>query len=133
LLVAFGNQEGSRYLRDTLTTPINYIFNILGKCEMDAGRIKNMDPDITDQDLAKTLKTHKQNLENAGRSLFDYIFDNKTRLPQSILAICGYLAHLVSTNVDVVEPTNSGVCKEAVSPTAQVGTLLFSDGKFLLT
>ncbi|KAJ3276719.1 hypothetical protein HDV01_002772 [Terramyces sp. JEL0728] len=88
LLVAYARYEGSAYLSLTLSKPLNTVHNYLSNCEIDPQK-------ITSTEVQKTINENRKNLEEACKILFSHIFDNRKRMPATILDMCAFLSQTV--------------------------------------
>ncbi|KAJ3262232.1 hypothetical protein HK103_002645 [Boothiomyces macroporosus] len=93
LLVAYARYEGTSYLSLTLSKPLNTVYNLLSNCEIDPQKINS-------EDVHKTMAQNRKNLEEACKILFSHIFDNRKRMPATLLDMCAFLSQTVEELMD---------------------------------
>ncbi|KAJ3325204.1 Nuclear transport factor 2 [Boothiomyces sp. JEL0866] len=98
LLVAYARYEGSAYLSLTLSKPLNTVYNLLSNCEIDPQKINS-------EDVQKTMGENRKNLEEACKILFSHIFDNRKRMPTTILDMCAFLSQTVEELMEKSNPS----------------------------
>lgn len=116
LLTAYGRSEGEAYLSQTLTKPLNAIYPILSKCEVDPQKLtklssakstgeNNSQIDEQKVDIEAEIKTNRQNLEQVCERVFQSIFESRDRLPQTILSMCCFLTDTIE-EVALIDPAS---------------------------
>ena len=116
LLTAYGRSEGEAYLSQTLTKPLNAIYPILSKCEVDPQKLTKLsstkstgenNSQIEEQkvDIEAEIKTNRQNLEQVCERVFQSIFESRDRLPQTILSMCCFLTDTIE-EVALIDPAS---------------------------
>ena len=76
-----------------LAPPLNECLDLLEKCEIDPAKVRNQDPNLTEEDANAIVNQNCKNLERVCDVVFDYIFKNQKRLPLAINDLCSHLAN----------------------------------------
>lgn len=103
LLTAYARSEGESFLSQTLTKPLNSIYPLLSKCEVDPQKLSKGQPINSSQEfknLENEITANRLNLEQVCEKVFQTIFESREKLPLTILSMCCFLT-------DTIEETSS--------------------------
>jgi GTPase-activator protein for Ras-like GTPase len=92
LLTSFARINGSAYIAQSLTQPLNAIFAKLSDCEVDIHKIQKETP----EESQEQLEINRANLQIVCDTLFTHIFDNQNRMPRSMMRMCHFLEKMVA-------------------------------------
>ena len=96
LLTAYARNEGEAYLVQTLTKPLNFIYPILSKCEIDPQKIaKTLATNTENPDSEKEISDNRNNLEHVCEKIFQSIFASQEKLPQTLTSMCCFLTETI--------------------------------------
>ena len=85
LLVAYAKEHGSQYIVQTLTQPLNNVYPLLDKCEVDSQKLSGAN-------MEEQIMSGKNHLEQVCEKLFGIVFLSRNKIPDQILEMCRFLA-----------------------------------------
>lgn len=141
LLTAYGRREGEAYLSQTLTKPLNSIYPILSKCEVDPQKLakKQSTPKGSGENVAEDnaeidaeISVNRKNLEQACERVFQAIFESRDKLPKTILSLCCFLTNTIE-EVSLIDPTTiprkvTAESRESSASNNQSGKMILKQG-----
>lgn len=111
LLVAYAKREGSSYLSQALTQPLNASFSLLSQCEVDIQKIKPTE----DENVDVLINQGRLNLEQVCGRVFGHVFVTRRRLPKEVLELCRFLSDTIESVLTTDEAGGSMIMTDTQS------------------
>ncbi|KAJ3364007.1 Nuclear transport factor 2 [Kappamyces sp. JEL0680] len=106
----YARSEGSSYLSQTLTQPLNSSYALLSQCEVDPQKLGKPGADGTvpsPAEIEKTIVQNRKNLQQVCEKVFKHIFDSRKKIPSTILDMCTFLSGVIEDVSSIDAPLDT--------------------------